>query len=190
MRSAVTWCERSEQTSDLGISMTFDAKGSNLEHLGAPAILDARGSDVEVLFIDRHDNYMRDCMYAADRWDLIVPGPLSSYPVVHDPNGIDDDDDNDLTTNCGQTSDGAEEAFGEEFGRVGTNVAAVTFEFADAEPVHATLWHGFYEAWWNWPDEPNGVTLRTKSGKFLNPEIVDAPSPGPQPPSPPVPQPC
>jgi hypothetical protein len=170
-RSAVASCERSQQKSDTGVSVTFGDKKARLEELGAPAIVDARGSDVEVLFIDRRDNYMRDCMYAADGWTLIVPGPLSSYPAVQYPNGIDDDYSTDLTADCVHPAQGADEVFSEEFGRVGADISAVTFEFAHAAPVHATIRHGFYEAWWNWLGDPNAVTLKTLSGNVISSPI-------------------
>ncbi len=164
-RSAVTQCERSGHDTT-GIK----TDGNNLKDLGAPVIMAARGSDMEVLFIDRRANYMRDCIFSRHQEDLIVANPLSSYPAVG-PNGIDDDDNNDLTANCAELEPGVDSARGEEFGRVGTNVTGVTFRNPHGAPIRGTVWHGFYEVWWTTREYPVEVTLTMKSGKILKVNI-------------------
>lgn len=173
-RTAVVSCEqRAGRANPPGISLTNSGERLSLHDLGAPAIISAKGSDVEVLFVDRRQNYVRDCVFAPDGFDLIAGEALSSFPAVHDPNGIDNDADVDLTADCGHASGEPKTAFGEEFGRVGTNVTAVWFEFAHEAPLQGTVRHGFYEAWWNWREYPDRVTFRTLSGNVFNRKIVD-----------------
>ena len=54
-------------------------------------------------------------------------------------------------------------------GQAGSNVSAVTFAFANAKTVVASIEHGWYFAWWPWTTEPTSVTVTTSDGKTTSP---------------------
>jgi hypothetical protein len=55
------------------------------------------------------------------------------------------------------------------FGRAGARVSAVTFTFASAKPVKATVENGWYFAWWPWAKSPLAARVMTASGTTTMP---------------------
>jgi len=70
-------------------------------------------------------------------------------------------------------------------GQAGSDVAAVTFTFANGQAVAATVQNGWYFAWWPWTSDPTSVTVTTNSGTSTSPmrsgTDLDRPLPGCQP---------
>ncbi len=52
-------------------------------------------------------------------------------------------------------------------GRAGSDIATVTFTFADRTTVHATVQNGWYFAWWPRNDYPTSVHIRTTAGATI-----------------------
>ena len=52
----------------------------------------------------------------------------------------------------------------DDFGMAGSDVSAVTFDFAGGLTVDATVQNGWYFAWWPTLDDPASVQITTTSG--------------------------
>jgi hypothetical protein len=55
------------------------------------------------------------------------------------------------------------------FGRAGTAISAVTFNFANGKTVKATVENGWYFAWWPWASSPTSAQMVTTSGRATMP---------------------
>jgi hypothetical protein len=55
------------------------------------------------------------------------------------------------------------------FGRAGTAISAVTFNFASGKTVKATVENGWYFAWWPWSSSPSSAQVVTTSGRATIP---------------------
>ena len=89
--------------------------------LGSPATTNVPGGQVEILFIDRRDSYVRYCVFRGHTLSAATGEPLSDVPAPRDPNGIAYQDRSCVQDGRHSSSD--------TFGRVGTNVTAATFTF-------------------------------------------------------------
>jgi hypothetical protein len=54
-------------------------------------------------------------------------------------------------------------------GQAGTDISAITLNFANGENVAATVQNGWYFAWWPWLTNPTSVQVTTSSGAFTSP---------------------
>jgi hypothetical protein len=68
------------------------------------------------------------------------------------------------------TSRGAEDVSG----LAGSDVSAVTFDFADGSKVNATVQNGWYFAWWPGDRWPASVQVTTNSATLTSPMSVSA----------------
>jgi hypothetical protein len=128
--------------------------------LGAPIIASAPGGQLEVLFIDRRNNYVDYCIFKGHTLESSTGEGISGLRAPRDPDEIAYQ-----PTFC--TRDG-HSASSSTFGRVGADVTAATFKFAHRRPVQGLVLDGFYEASWSSSADPDEITLTTKSGSTLN----------------------
>jgi hypothetical protein len=54
-------------------------------------------------------------------------------------------------------------------GQAGTDVSAITLNFANGDTVDATVQNGWYFAWWPWLTNPTSVQVTTSSGAITSP---------------------
>lgn len=125
-------------------------------HLGAPAVDAIPGGQVVVVYIDRRDNYVRACVFERNKLSSATDDRMSELPVPRDPTAI-------AYQHPGCFQDGRHTS-SDTFGRVGSDVTAVTFEFAHGKPVQGGVLRGFYAASWPSHSYPDRITLTTKSG--------------------------
>lgn len=70
----------------------------------------------------------------------------------------------------------------DDFGMAGSDVSAVTFDFAGGATVDATVQNGWYFAWWPMLDDPSSVQITTTSGQTQTDECGSPSQPGSPPP--------
>jgi len=66
----------------------------------------------------------------------------------------------------------------DDFGMAGSDVSAVTFDFAGGATVDATVQNGWYFAWWPMLDDPASVQITTTSGQTQTDECGSPSQPG------------
>ena len=137
-------------------------------NLGSPAIAEGPGAQVEVLFVDRLNRYVRYCTFKGDTLSVATGEPLSDVPVPHDPNGIAYQDRTCVQYGRHVSSD--------TFGRVGNNVIGATFKFAHGKAIRSGVLRGFYEAAWSSGASPDSVTLTTRSGSTVDVQLPQPPA--------------
>jgi hypothetical protein len=138
--------------------------------LRAPIVANVPGGLVEVLFIDRRDSYVRDCVFSGHTLRSATGESLSALPAPGDPTAIAYE-----APLCIQ--DGRHKS-SVTFGRVGANVTAATFEFAHGKPVEGGVISGFYEAAWSSGANPDQIILTTTTGATVNVQVPTSESSG------------
>jgi hypothetical protein len=136
--------------------------------LGTPVVANVPGGLVEVLFIDRRDRYVRDCVFSGHTLESATGESLSDLAAPREPDGIAY-----VAATCVQ--DGRHTSSG-TFGRVGAGVTAATFEFAHGKPVQGAVLSGFYEAGWPSGANPDEIVLTTTSGATVNVQVPNSES--------------
>lgn len=142
--------------------------------LSSPVAIEPRGADVELLFIDRSDDYYRDCVFAPHPSEgFFLFGTLSRL-VTPRPDGIDVVP---AEATCVRETSGTGVIAG-EIARVGTDVRGVMFKFPHATSVRATIRQGVFEVWWTHREYPDEVTLTTKRGSAVDVKVPSSAEPG------------
>lgn len=140
-------------------------------HLGPPAVANMPGGQVVVLYVDRRNNYVRHCVFERHTLSSATGEQLSGIPAPRNPDGI-------AYQHPVCIQDGRH-ASSDTFGRIGADVIAATFEFADRTPVPGGVLRGFYEASWQSRAYPDRITLTTKSGRTVNVKVARSLAQGP-----------
>jgi hypothetical protein len=140
-------------------------------HLGAPAVANMPGGQVEVLFVDRRDDYVRYCVFERHTLSSATGERVSGLPAPRNANGI--------AYQLPFCTREGRHASSSTFGRVGANVTTAIFEFAHGKPVSGGVLRGFYEALWQSRAYPDRITLTTKSGSVVNVKVPRSLAKGP-----------
>jgi hypothetical protein len=72
----------------------------------------------------------------------------------------------------GSTASPGSDGYEDVHGLAGSNVTAVTFEFADGSSVEATIQNGWYFAWWPGDSWPSTVQVTADSQTTTSPMSV------------------
>jgi hypothetical protein len=133
---------------------------------GTPVLTEGRGSYTAAIYV--HGQVDHICIsngrrsavsLAMDRMPLFfdaAPGP----DQLSDPSGFGGG----AGAFRGSTNSGARTVSG----LAGSDVSAVTFDFADGKTVEATVENGWYFAWWPGDSWPTSVQVTTSSGTLTS----------------------
>jgi hypothetical protein len=143
---------------------------------GTPVLTEGRGSYTAAIYVDGQVDHIcisngqhSEVSLAMDRMVLFydaAPGP----DQLGDPSGFGGGGGGFPGSANSTASGGAENVSG----LAGSDVSAVTFDFADGSAVEATVQNGWYFAWWPGDSWPTSVQVTTISATLTSPMSVAA----------------
>ena len=144
---------------------------------GTPVLTDGRGSYTAAIYVDGHvahicisngGQHTATSLAMTDRTLSFDAAP--GRDQLGDPSGFGGG----APGFPGSTNSTASRGEENVSGLAGSDVSAVTFDFADGSKVDATVQHGWYFAWWPGDSWPTSVQVTTSSATLTSPMSVAA----------------
>jgi hypothetical protein len=141
---------------------------------GTPVLTDGRGSYTALIYVNGHVAHICISNGQHTATSLAMTDMPLFFDAVPGPDQLGDPDGFGGGApgfpGSANSSGGAEDVSG----LAGSDVSAVTFDFANGSTVDATVQNGWYFAWWPGDSRPTTVQVTTSTGTLTSPMSVSA----------------
>jgi hypothetical protein len=136
---------------------------------GTPVLTDGRVSYTAAIYVDGHTAHICISNGHHTATSLAMNNTILHFDTAPGPDQLG------IPSGGGGSAPGFPGSSGQEedvHGLAGSDISAVTFEFADGSTVDATVQNGWYFAWWPGHAWPSSVRVTTSKGTLTSPMSV------------------